>query len=161
MEGDFRLRLRMMALAALLVLALGAAACGDDDDGGDGNATAKAQDGVDPAAFDDTPDGQVRLSYAQFVDAFYDKDARASCALMTKKTQRAVAANGNGGCEAGLKNYFTSGSELVKDRPRIVRLKITGSRAVAITQVKGSARYPVPFVKQDGKWKVNGGWTVG
>jgi hypothetical protein len=169
MEGDVLLRFRVVALAASLILALGAAACGDDESeggDGDGKAAAKSQEGVDPAAFDDTPDGQVRLTYAQFVDAFYDKDARASCALMTTKTQRDVATNapkgkGKGDCEAGLENYFTSGGKLAKDRPRIVKLEITGSRAVAITQVKGSARYPVPFAKQDGRWKVNGGWTAG
>jgi hypothetical protein len=167
MDGDVRLRFRIFALAAVLALTLGAAACGDDDDGGDAGdggskpAASTSQGGVDPAAFDDTPDGRVRLTYAQFVDAFYDKKARESCALMTRKTQRQVAANGSGDCEAGLESYFKGGSTLVKDRPRIVRLKVTGSRAVAITQVKGSAKYPVPFVKQGGEWKINGGWSTG
>lgn len=159
MEGDVRLRFYVMALAALLVLVLGAAACGDDDDGGgDGNAAAQAQRGVDPADFDKTPDGQVRLAYAQFVEAFYGKDVRTSCAMMTDRTKRQVAA-GAASCETGLRSYFKSGSTLVKDRPRIVRLKVTGSRAVAITQVKGSARYPVPLVKQGGEWKIAGGWS--
>ncbi|HYI99578.1 MAG TPA: hypothetical protein VEX36_07890 [Thermoleophilaceae bacterium] len=164
MEGDVRSRFRIFTLLALLALALGAAACGDDDDGGEDGASKPAastsQDGVDPADFDNTPDGQVRLVYAQFVDAFYDKKVSETCALMTARTQKDVA-TGTGSCEAGLRNYFKGGSTVVKDRPRIVRLKITGSRAVAITQVKGSARYPVPFAKQDGQWKVNGGWTSG
>jgi hypothetical protein len=165
MEGEIRLRFHVLALVALLTLALGVAACGDSDDdsGGDANAAAQARDRVDPADFDNTPDGQLRLSYAQFVDAFYRKDPQTACDLMTRGMQSKLAKEmrKRKTCEARLKVHFESGGKLKKERPRIVRIKFKGSRAMAVTQVKGSARYPIPFAKQEGKWKINGGWTDG
>jgi hypothetical protein len=167
MEGRARMTFRVLALAALLMLVLVVGACGDsDDDGGDGKAAAsQSRDGVDPASFDDSPTGQLRLSYAQFIDAFYGKDAQEACGLMSRRMQQKLASEmkrkRDRTCEARLDAYFQGGDQPAKDRPKVVRIKFDGERALAVTQVKGSAKYPIPFVKQDGKWRIDGGWFSG
>ncbi|HYI99591.1 MAG TPA: hypothetical protein VEX36_07955 [Thermoleophilaceae bacterium] len=156
----------MAALVAVLVLALGAAACGDDDgdsdgDGG-GNAAAQTQseDKLDPASFDNSPEGQVEAAHAEFINVFYSKDAERICALSSRKAQREWKAKLDS-CEAGVDAFFKGISSLAKDKPRIVKVRISGNRALAQTRVKGSQVYPAPFVKEDGKWKVDGGGAAG
>jgi hypothetical protein len=165
MEGQIRLRFHMLVLVALLALVLGAAACGDSDDdgGGDANASAQSKRGVDPADFAKTPDGQLRLSYARFVDAFYKGDSEMACDMLTSGMQKKLAAEmrKRKTCEARLDLHFKTGGKLTKERPRILRIKFNGSRAMALTQVKGSARYPIPFARERGEWRVAGGWSNG
>jgi hypothetical protein len=160
-RGD-RLGFRAAALVALLMLALGAAACGDDDGDGDGNAGGAAaaqtqsEDKLDPASFDNSPEGQVEAAHAEFINVFYTKDADRICALSSSKAQREWRGKLDS-CEAGVNAFFKGISSLAKDRPRVVKVRISGNRALAQTKVKGSQVYPAPFVKEDGKWKIDGG----
>lgn len=161
LDRDNRWRLRVAALMALLVLALGTASCGDDDaDDGDGGAAAntqsQSQDEVDPASFDDSPEGQIRALHAAFINAFYDKDVETVCDLTTRKGQR-LWARGAKSCEDGLKKFYDSVSGLGKNRPRVLKVRIDGQRALATTQVKGNDVYPVQFRKQSGEWKMDAG----
>lgn len=157
-----RLRYRAAALAALLVLGLGAASCGDDDDdggdGGNGRAAAQTQSqgDVDPASFDNTPEGQIRALHARAVNAIYSKDPERICQLSSDSAQRKWRGK-NDSCEEGVKAYYKSIQSLSKDRPRIVKVRIQGSRALAQTRVKGSNIYASPFVKEDGEWKLDAG----
>lgn len=144
---------RGAGLLVMLALALGAASCGDSEDadgGGDAAAAERKQ------VFANTPDGRIRATYADFVDVFYERDAQAICDLMTQRTQRELAKQmrKDKSCKSRVGFYFDNGSRPVKDKPKILRIKIKGSRAVAVTQVKGSRRYPVSFAKEDGEWKL-------
>jgi hypothetical protein len=159
-DRDNRWGLRLAALMALLVLALGAASCGGDDgDDGDDGAAAKAQSQgeVDPASFDDSPEGQIRALHARFINVFYDKDLETVCDLTTRKGKRQWAEGPATSCEDGLKRFFDSVSGLAKNRPRVLRVRIDGDRALATTRVKGSQVYPVQFRKEDGEWKMDAG----
>ena len=40
----------------------------------------------------------------------------------------------------------------------MIGLKVDGNKAVARVQAKGHDVYKVPFVKQGGEWKLNGGF---
>jgi hypothetical protein len=159
-DRDNRWGLRIAALMALLVLALGAASCGGDDgDDGDGGAAASTQpqDEVDPASFDNTPEGQIRELHAKFINVFYEKDVETVCDLTTRKGQRQWAKGPAKSCEDGLTKFYDSVSGLAKNRPRVLKVRIDGNRALATTRVKGSQNYPVQFRKEDGEWKMDAG----
>ena len=157
-----RLGYRVAALAALLVLALAGASCGDDDDGGDGSenggavAQAPSQGDVDPASFDSSPEGQVRAAHARIVNAIYSEHPERICQLSSAKARREWRGKSDS-CEEGVKIYYDSIQSLDKNRPRIVKVRISGSRALAQTQVKGSNIYDSPFVKENGEWKLDAG----
>jgi hypothetical protein len=149
----------MAVLAMLVALALGAAACGDDGDDGDdggGGAAAASQDQPQPEAFDNTPEGRIRALHAQYIDLYYDKNVAAVCDLTSRKGRRLWAKNAKS-CEDGMKKFLGRIVRLSKNRPRVLKVRISGDRAIAQTRVKGSSVYPVLFRKEGGEWKLDGG----
>ena len=151
---------RVAALAALLVLALGAASCGDDDDGGgDAGASAQSQSqgALDPASFDDSPEGQVRAAHARMVNVVYSEHPERLCEFSSRKAQREWISGKADSCEEGVKTFYDTLQKLSKDRPRVLKVRIQGRRALARTQVKGSNVYSSVFVKEDGEWKLDKG----
>jgi hypothetical protein len=164
MMRDARLKLRFMALLALLVLALGATACGDDDGdgGGGGNAAAQgqSQDGEDPVPVDNSPEGQIRAAHTKFIDVFYEKEPGPICDLLSRKGQREWRTKTAKTCEEGVAEFFKSISGLAKNKPKVTGMRIDGNQALVKTRVKGSSTYPVPFIKEDGEWKINAGGST-
>jgi hypothetical protein len=156
-EGDGRRRHRALALLAVLVLALGAVACGDDGDGGD-SPNAQGGDG-ETTAVDNSPEGQIRSTYASFVDTFYGKDATAVCESLTASARKRVGRD-HQGCEKRFQTLFDS-TTLGRNKPYVVHLRVDGPRALALVKTKTSNRYPVPFQKENGEWKLDGGWGGG
>jgi hypothetical protein len=163
-KRDARLGLRLIALLALLMLALGAASCGDDDDdggnGGGGDAAAQGQsqdDGGDPVPVDNSPEGQIRAAHTKFIEVFYEKDPGPICDLLSRKGQRDWTTKKAKTCEEGVESFFNNIQDLGKKRPRITDVRVDGNQALANTRVKGSAVYPVPFIKENGEWKINAG----
>jgi hypothetical protein len=162
-DRDSRWSPRGLLVLALLALTLGAAACGDDDDGD--NATAGQDDGQ-PQDIDTTtpltgtPKEQITAAYDRFTDVYYTKDPDAICALLSRKGQRDWAKKAES-CEQGVKKYFDSIQMLSKTQPKVVDVRVDGSRALAKTQIKGGGVYPVPFIKEDGEWKPNTGGAGG
>jgi hypothetical protein len=160
MDRDGRWSLRALLLLALLALTLGAAACGDDDDGD--NATAQGQGSGQPQEVDDSapvsgsPKEQIEASFDRFTDAFYTEDPESICALLSRKGQRDWGKKA-GSCEEGVEAYFDSIQKLSKAQPKVIDVRVDGSRALAKTQIKGGGVYPVPFIKEDGEWKPNAG----
>lgn len=154
-----------MALLALLVLALGVVACGDDDGdsgGGGGNAAAQgqSQDSEDPVPVDNSPEGQIRAAHIEFIDVFYKKEPGPICDLLSRKGQREWITKTAKTCEAGVKEFFGGIAGLAPNKPKIIDVRIDGKQALAKTRVKGSSVYPVPFIKEDGVWKINAGGGV-
>ena len=78
-------RMRWLVLLTALVLALGAAACGDDAESGDSPNAAQQGETRD---FPDTPEGQVRETYATFVDTFYKRQPRLVCESLTAAARK-------------------------------------------------------------------------
>jgi hypothetical protein len=154
-----RSRYRAAALAALLALALGAASCGDDDDGGDSGGAAaqtRQQGELDPASFDNTPEGQIRAAHARYVNIVYSDHPERICQFSSAKAKREWRGKADS-CEEGVKAYYDAGLGLSKDKPRVLKVRIDGPRAVAHTQVKGSNVYTSKFLKEDGQWKLDQG----
>lgn len=146
---------RLLALLATVALALGAAACGDsDDDNGGAAAQGQSQNG-DQAPVDNSPEGQIRATYAKYTDTFYTKDPEAICAMLGQKAQRQWAGKTDKTCEAGIKRFFGAGATLGKNRPYLVKIRINGQQALATAKTKTSNTYPVPMVKENGEWKIN------
>lgn len=157
--------LRVLALIALLVLALGVVACGDSDDSdSSGNGAAAAQGdsngGDDDAPAADTPKGQVQAAYDEYIETFYEKDSAAVCDMLSQKGQGLWQkwAKGQGRtCESAVDKFFNSDVKLSSNRPYLVRVRLSGSRALAMAKTKRSDVYPVPMVKDGGQWKIDTG----
>jgi hypothetical protein len=156
-DGNARSRMRAPALLTALALALGAAACGDDDaeSGDSSNAAQQAE----TRTFPDTPAGQVRETYATFVDTFYKRQPELVCESLTASARKELG-KGHQGCEKRFDLYFGN-TELGKHKPYIVKLKLKGRQASAMVKTKTSKQYPVTFAKENGEWKVSGGWGGG
>ena len=149
-------RMRWLVLLTALVLALGAAACGDDAESGDSPNAAQQGETRD---FPDTPEGQVRETYATFVDTFYKRQPRLVCESLTAAARKELG-QGHQGCEKRFDLYFDN-TELGENRPYIVKLKLEGQRASAMVKTKTSKQDPVTFSKENGQWRVSGGWGGG
>jgi hypothetical protein len=157
LDGNASSRMRSLALLGGLVLALGAAACGDDDaESGDSSNAAQQAEKRD---FPDTPEGQVRETYATFVDTFYKRQPRLVCESLTAAARKELG-QGHQGCEKRFDLYFDN-TELGSNKPYIVKLKLEGRRASAMVKTRTSKQYPVTFSKENGQWRVSGGWGGG
>lgn len=175
METDSRAKLRVVTLVAVLVLALGAAACGSDDDGdGDQGAQASsASNDPDPSgttqqvAQTGSPEQRIRTAYAAFVEGFYKKDPATICEGMTTAAQEKfgkqfAASNkrGDASCESQMRLLINSAESFSKNKPTIVKLKVNGDKATIGAKTKNSDTYNVPYAKEDGVWRVSGGFAT-
>lgn len=175
METDSRTKLRVATLVAVLVLALGAAACGSDDDGdgdqGSQGASADKDAGQTGAtqqvAQTGSPEQRIRTAYAAFVDGFYKNDPAAICNGMTTAAQEKfgkqfAASNkkGDASCESQMRILINSADSFSKNKPSIVKLKVNGNKATIGAKTKNSDTYTVPYAKEDGVWKVSGGFAT-
>jgi hypothetical protein len=154
---------RGVLLVALLATTLGAAACGDDGDGdkatAQGQGEGQPRETGDAAPVGNTPEAQIRTAHEEFIKAFYSKDAESICSLLSRKGQRQWRKNAKT-CEEGVKQFFGSIQGLGERKPKVIGVRVDGSRALARTQVKGSDVYPVPFIKEDGEWKIDAGGGI-
>lgn len=162
---DTRVGLRIAALVAALVLAFGAGACGGSDDDGDA-ANVSAQDGAGQADGGGaaTPEEEIRTLYTSFIQSMYKKDVKDMCGKITpegqkrfvKQTEQLITTGKT--CTSRLKAMLDAW-ELGESKPRIVKMDVNGDKATILTRTGDSERYPVTFVKANGEWKINGGWT--
>lgn len=152
-NGNGLARLRALTLLAVMVLALGVAACGDDDDGNTSNAAQKSES----TTVDNSPEGQIRSTYAGFIETFYGKDAKDVCERLTASARKRVG-RGYKGCEQRFETFFKT-ANFGKNKPYVVKLRLDGPRALAFVKTKTSKQYPVPFQKENGEWKLDGGWS--
>lgn len=176
MEG---MRFRSLALAAAILVAAMLAACGDSGDSDSGDGGQRAAD-VANGPVDGGPDGdagdakdagdpeaerEIRALYAELADAFYGNDPEGLCSLLTKSAQQQL-----GALSEPPTTCVNRAREIIEQnqkgspgggRPRIVSLTVNGDRARALAKAPRTLRYPVPFVKVDGTWKVDGGFTSG
>lgn len=146
---------RLAPLAAALAIAVvGVAACGSDDGADGSNGQTASGD-----------EQEIKAVYAKMTDSVYAGKSKVACTTMSRSAAREFGASftnstGGGdvanGCEAAM-DYV---HETIRNnnRPRIVRLKIDGDRATAYAKTKNSDAYPIPFVKEDGEWRINGGY---
>jgi hypothetical protein len=147
---------RLLAATAIAACIAGAAACGSGDDGDDGSeADAKADN---TAQVSGTSEQQISATYKRFLDALADKDADGACATMTDRARKGFSSYELGGksCEKSL--LLLIGDSVQGDnRPRIIGVKIDGSKALARVRTgTGQTVSGVRFAKQKGEWKING-----
>jgi hypothetical protein len=151
-----RLNPRLAALGAATVLAIAGAACGSDDDGGSKSAAAKSgketPTGAVPATGDER---QIEATYKSLLDALYAGDGKKACSLMTPKTQKGFGKASKTTCA---KRVEQESETLSKLRPKVISFRVQGTRAVIRAGSANTFKYPVPFAKVDGKWKVDGGF---
>jgi hypothetical protein len=151
--------LRVVAVAAAAALALAIGACGGSDDGGGGDPDTGAG-GTKPVSTEigGSPEQQIKKTYDLLVKYIYSGQGERACDLMTPRIQRFFERSGKttDSCAAFWEKIR---SKLPKDdtRPRILSLKVNGNKAVAQTKHGQYEVYPVPFVKRDGEWRMNGG----
>lgn len=146
--GQRRLGALVATLAATGAMTLGLAACGGSDGDSDASADSHAAD-----------ERVIREVYGQLVEAFYEPDPALGCSVMTESAQKRFAAR-EPAERTCVKRFATTANPklLSKNKPRVLKVEINGSRAVATVKTKNSNRYPVPFVKQNDGWKISGGF---
>jgi len=162
--------IRVQAAIALALAAIVAGGCGGSDDGGDDPSPAgasadeattpqsegRAATGEGGAGQDqaDTPVEEIGAAYDQLLDAAYAGRLRSACGFLSTAAQKASAAGG-GSCETAIK-YLADPNARVGGRPEVVGLRqFRGDRAVAVVQVKDKRPLAVPFVREQGEWKVD------
>lgn len=165
--GGRRSLTRLAVLAALLALVAGGCGGSDDGDGADASAAngGDGSSGVERAASEggpattaeqaSGPEAEIRALYAELVENVYAGDMRAACAALTESARRRLS--GGGSCPAAMRSRLDP-KTLSKNRPSIVGLEVRGSKAVAQAKTKNSNKYAVPFVREDGEWKIDGGF---
>jgi hypothetical protein len=151
-----------LAIAAAMALATG---CGDDDnDGGGVDGTADASQAADKRAKQPgeaeglTGDAaEIQTTYETFAAAIFAKDADTACAALSAQARKRFS--GDSTCEVAMKNLSAS-EGLSRQRPYLAKVTVrsNGQRAVAKAKVKDSRAYPVPFVQEQGEWKIDGGF---
>lgn len=147
---------RAMAVAMALVVALGAAACGGEDGGdGGGAAAAKTRSGGDP---DGTPEEQVKAAYDAFVADFYAHRSGPLCTRLTDDAQQRFG--GDRPCKRRFDTMFEE-ETFVADRPYVVQAEVEGDQASVRVKTRKSNAYSVPLRKEDGEWKIDGGFATG
>ncbi len=150
---------------AALVLALGLVACGDSgDEAGPGRDATAAQEGT--AAAGGTDEEQIKAVFGRFKDAFFAGDAEEACALLTERAQKQLAAVGKGAPDCVTR--FTQMVAINRKgrpgdaKPHVDSVTVKGGEAVAILKAPGSRlTTKAPFVKEDGDWKIDGGFDIG
>jgi hypothetical protein len=148
------------ALAIGLALMLAISACGGSDDGGDGDggsAKASSDGGAIVAPEGRSPDEQpIYAAYNDLVEGIFGDDPKAACAALTPAAQKEFdeLAKKSKGCPAGIAQLFAPDKKPV--RPRILKVRVSGAKAIAQVRAGKSKVYSVPFAEQGGNWKVSG-----
>ena len=164
--GSSRWTYRLVVLVALLALVLGAAACGSDDGDDKDSATAAAEQQSDKKSAENDADdakavketgrkGEAQAAYMSFVDALYKRDAELVCSKMTAQAQRRMQPGTP--CVKAMTGVVNI--EFSSTKPYVVEVeKGKGGELTVWAKTPNSETYPIPFVEQDGEWKVNGGF---
>jgi len=142
-------------LLVVAAVALGAAACGDSDDGGSGSGAEARERTVTEEPT--TPEGHIEATYDEFAQRVSDRDLAEACALFSDGARRKFAAGKT--CVASF-NALLRDYDFKQITAEVVRVRLKGSdRATAMVKDRKSESYPVPFVREAGEWKLDGGWT--
>jgi hypothetical protein len=134
-----------IAVLGALALALTASGCGDE---------AK------------TPQEQVEQTFDDLRSDFADHDGEGVCGGLSASAQRAVGFLGHNRpttCERDVRQLFKwIGSDRVKGAPapEMAKVAIEGSRATVTATLNGSDRGEIPFVEEDGEWKLDNVFSV-
>lgn len=175
-------RSRLGASLAAALLVLGIAACGDSDDGGNDAAagaskpapaveagTTGPEGGGDAARGSAEPTDErkaVRTAYIAIQAALYRGDAEAYCDSVTNTatadTDRALA-NDRDACEAMVVDNVPSPlppAVVARNRARILGVKVHGDKATVRVKSTGNPPRDAPFVKEDGRWKLDWVWSA-
>jgi hypothetical protein len=144
---------RGVAVLASLALAGGAGACGSDD-GGESPASKQGSKATTVAA-GSSEEAKVKATYGELVEAVYSKDAEAACALMTLKAQKNFGKGKRADCPKQFKIQLDGVSN---DRPALYSVRVQGNRAEGRAGTPNTSKYPVPFQKVDGSWRIAGGF---
>jgi hypothetical protein len=156
MKGRYDWTARSAALGAIAVLALGGAACGSDDSSekpASGDAAAK--EATTKPAPRTGEERRIEVAYESLLDALYSGNGVAACALMTPQARDKFGASTDTTCEKRVKE---ESGKLSKLRPKVISMRVQGSRAVIRAGSANTFKYPVPFAKVGGEWKVSGGF---
>lgn len=136
---DLKGRASVLVLSAVVAAATG---CG----GGEGNGDA---------------DEQVRTVYAQLQSRFEARDSDGVCARISKAAKEQIGSFGHAQpttCVRDVRQLFKwiklerPGGEAA---PRLVDVAVEGDEAMATARLTPGADGRVPFVKEDGEWKLD------
>ncbi len=164
---DFKFTVPVATIVAV-AMAVGSIGCGGSDS--DDDTGAKTANATSTTATPDAPATpkearlKVRAAMARLQDAFYSGDAKTMCDGMTASITKQIAAAGapkdkNATCESVVKVYAIPipASESREQKATILGVTVKGDRASVRASQQGRRAYKVPFVKEDGEWKMNMG----
>jgi hypothetical protein len=136
------LRIRVSALVVSATLVGAGGGCGDGEQSGDAGK-------------------QVRAAYAQLQSRFDARDARGVCARITEAAKVQIGSFGHAQpttCVSDVRQLFKwikPGRAESTTAPRLVKVTVKDEKATATARLTSDADGRIPFVKEDGEWKLD------